>query len=153
MFVKKNLKPALYHTVDYINHKLINTIQDITKEGLQKDFYDLVIIWHVLEHVKEDNIAILNLYDSLKQSGILVASVPIYPEGNLTTKYDENILKEDYQKLYGHPDHCRACGYDYKENFSKAGFKEIIEIDANMISEEKRLKYGLANHVAWISKK
>ena len=56
MFVKKNLKLTLYHTVDYINHKLINTIQDITKEGLKKDFYDLVIIWHILKHIKEENI-------------------------------------------------------------------------------------------------
>ena len=153
MFVKGNLKPEVYHTVDCKGNRLINTIQDITKEGLKKNYYDLVIIWHVLEHIKEDLIAISNLYQSLKENGLLIASVPIYPEGNLKTIEDENVFKEDYDKLCGHSDHCRACGYDYKERFVNAGFKEVIEVDANNISLEVKNKYGLANHIAWISKK
>ena len=32
--------------------------------------------------------------------GILVASVPIYPEGNLKTIEDDNALEKDYDKLY-----------------------------------------------------
>tara|TARA_S200000501_G_scaffold50104_1_gene40223 strand:+ start:120 stop:830 length:711 start_codon:yes stop_codon:yes gene_type:complete len=153
MFVKANLKPSIYHTVDFVSNRLINLIQDITKNGLQKNYYDLVIIWHVLEHIKEDNLAISNLYSSLNDSGILIASVPIYPEGNLETIEDVDALKKDYDKLYGHSDHCRACGYDYKERFINAGFKEVIDIDANKISEREKNKYGLANHIAWISKK
>ena len=153
MFVKINLKPKVYHTVDYIRNKLINTVQDITKDGLQKNYYDLVIIWHVLEHIKEDFAAISNLYSSLNKNGILIASVPIFPEGNLQTLEDVNASKNDYDKLYGHSDHCRACGYDYKERFFKAGFKEVVDVDANKISNEEKNKYGLANHIAWISKK
>ena len=153
MFVKANLNPLVYHTVDFISNKLINKVQDITKEGLQKDYYDLAIIWHVLEHIKEDNLAISNLYSSLNGNGILIASVPIYPEGNLQTIEHDNASKKDYDKLYGHSDHCRACGYDYKERFIKSGFKEIIDVDANKISDEEKNKYGLANHIAWISKK
>lgn len=153
MFVKANLNPTIYHTVDFISNKLINTIQDITKDGLQENYYDLVIIWHVLEHIKEDHIAISNLYSSLNEDGILIASVPIYPEGNLHTIEDNNVAKKDYDELYGHYDHCRACGYDYKNRFIKAGFKEVIDVDANKISEEEKSKFGLANHIAWISKK
>ena len=153
MFVKENLNPIVYHTVDFISNKLINTIQDITKDGLQANYYDLVIIWHVLEHIKEDHLAISNLYSSLNKDGILIASVPIYPEGNLQTIEDNNVPKKDYDQLYGHYDHCRACGYDYKNRFIKAGFKEVIDVDANKISEEEKSKFGLANHIAWISKK
>lgn len=152
-FVKTNLRPLVYHTVDYVKNKLINTIQDITKDGLKKNYYDLVIIWHVLEHIKKDILAISNLFNSLNEKGILVASVPIYPEGNLKTIEDDKALEKDYDKLYGHSDHCRACGYDYKERFLKAGFSEVRDINANDISYEEKFKYGLANHIAWISKK
>ena len=97
--------------------------------------------------------AISNLFNSLNEKGILVASVPIYPEGNLQTIEDDKALEKDYDKLYGHSDHCRACGYDYKERFLKAGFREVRDINANDISYEEKFKYGLANHIAWISKK
>ena len=152
-FVKTYLRPVVYHTVDIVKNKYVNTIQDITKDGLKKKYYDLAIIWHVLEHIKEDTLAISNLLKSLNENGILVVSVPIYPEGNLKTIEDENILEKDYDKLFGHSDHCRACGYDYKEKFFKAGFSEVKEIDANAIIFEDKFKYGLANHIAWISRK
>ena len=152
-FVKTYLRPVVYHTVDLIENKYVNTIQDITKDGLKKKYYDLVIIWHVLEHIKKDILAISNLLKSLKDDGILVVSVPIYPEGNLKTIEDENALEKDYDELFGHSDHCRACGYDYKERFFKAGFREVKEIDANDILYKEKFKYGLANHIAWISKK
>ena len=61
MFVKANLKPSIYHTVDFVSNRLINLIQDITKNGLQKNYYDLVIIWHVLEHIKEDPLILQRL--------------------------------------------------------------------------------------------
>ena len=153
LFVQKNLKPTVYHKADCINNKFVNKIQDITKNGLEKNFYDLVIIWHVLEHIKDDTIAISNLYHSLKDSGIMVASVPVYPEGNLVTKEDPNASPKDYEELYGYNDHCRACGYDYKERFSQAGFKNISEVDARNLAEEEKIQYGLANHVAWIAEK
>ena len=66
-FVKTNLRPLVYHTVDYVKNKLINIIQDITKDGLKKNYYDLVIIWHVLEHIKKDILAISNLFKSLNE--------------------------------------------------------------------------------------
>ena len=152
-FVKSYLSPAVYHTVDLVKNKLINTVQDITKDGLKKKYYDLVIIWHVFEHIKEDIIAISNLLKSLNENGNLLVSVPIYPEGNLKTIEDETAMKKDYDKLFGHSDHCRACGYDYKERFLNAGFRDVEEVDANEISTEEKSKYGLANHIAWIFKK
>ena len=102
---------------------------------------------------KNDILAISNLLKSLNDDGILVVSVPIYLEGNLKTIENENALEKDYDKLFGHSDNCRACGYDYKERFFKVGFREVKEIDANEILYEEKFKYGLANHIAWISKK
>ena len=92
---------------------------------------------------KKDILAISNLLKSLNENGILVVSVPIYPEGNLKTIEDENILEKDYDKLFGHSDHCRAFGYDYKEKFFKAGFSEVKDIDANDIILKKNLNMDL----------
>ena len=62
-------------------------------------------------------------------------------------------MKKDYDKLTGYFDHCRACEYDYKERFLKAGLREVKQVDANEISTEEKSKYGLANQIAWIFKK
>ena len=48
-------------------------------------------------------------------------------------------MKKDYDKLYGHSDHCGACGYDYKERFLKAGLLNVRDINANEISTEGKI--------------
>ncbi|MCB0468919.1 MAG: methyltransferase domain-containing protein [Aequorivita sp.] len=125
----------------------INLVQDITKTNIKDNTYDLVIVWHVLEHIVEDHKAASEIYRILKVKGNLLMSVPIYPTGNLKTYEDPAIKYEDYEKIHGHDDHCRSCGMDYYERFEAVGFStEVLkEYEAEDI-----LKYGLSkNHVVW----
>ena len=125
----------------------INLVQDITKTNIKDNTYDLVIVWHVLEHIVEDHKAASEIYRILKAKGNLLMSVPIYPTGNLKTYEDPAIKYEDYEKIHGHDDHCRSCGMDYYERFEAVGFStEVLkEYEAEDI-----LKYGLSkNHVVW----
>ncbi len=125
----------------------INLVQDITKNTIATNTYDLVIVWHVLEHIVEDRKAAAEIYRILKPKGNLLMSVPIYPTGNLTTFEDPTIKYEDYEQIHGHDDHCRSCGMDYYERFETIGFstKTLKEYRSEDI-----LKYGLSsNHVVW----
>jgi len=125
----------------------INLVQDITKTTISNDTYDLVIVWHVLEHIVEDRKAASEIFRILKPKGNLLMSVPIYPAGNLITYEDPAIKYEDYEKIHGHDDHCRSCGMDYYERFEAVGFSANV---LNKYTAEDLKKYGLSkNHVVW----
>lgn len=125
----------------------INMEQDITKTDIANNTYDLVIVWHVLEHIVDDKKAASEIYRILKPNGNLLMSVPIYPKGNMVTYEDTTIPYEDYMKIHGHPDHCRSCGMDYYKRFEKVGFSTKL-LNEYEIGDLK--KYGLSkDHVVW----
>ncbi|MFA6171319.1 MAG: class I SAM-dependent methyltransferase [Patescibacteria group bacterium] len=52
---------------------------DIEKHCLEKDKYDCVCCFDLLEHLKEDGQALKNIFNSLKKGGFLVFTVPAFP--------------------------------------------------------------------------
>jgi ubiquinone/menaquinone biosynthesis C-methylase UbiE len=141
----KNIKAYDRLNIRSVPH--INLVQDLTKTDLPVETYDLAIIWHVLEHIVEDRMAIREIYRVLKENGHLLMSVPIYPTGNLVTFVDASIPYQDYEKVHGHNDHCRSCGLDYYKRFEEIGFTTNV---LESYKEEDVQKYGLSkNHVVW----
>ena len=62
---------------DIANKKLNNLIFDVTEiEKFQKEQFDVITLWHVLEHLSDLNESITNLKKLLKPNGILVVAVP-----------------------------------------------------------------------------
>tara|TARA_B100000131_G_scaffold236217_1_gene228251 strand:- start:984 stop:1679 length:696 start_codon:yes stop_codon:yes gene_type:complete len=150
-YVKNTLKPNVYDRVDILKGQHINIVQDITKKGLNDNYYDLIIVWHVFEHIVDDLTAIQNLSTSLNQRGSLLVSVPIYPRGNKKTFEDQSIPQEKYKKIHGHPDHYRSCGYDYWERFLDFGLTKMDCFDVKKLGKSKIDLYGLSiNHISWL---
>lgn len=152
-YVIDNFDCSLYDRLNITFAKHINLNQDLTKTSIKNNTYDLIIIWHVLEHIPNDIEAISEMYRILKPNGKLLVSVPIYPKNNPTTFEDENIPKSDYQKIHGHHDHCRSCGLDYYQRFEKLNFKtktlHVKDLNKNDIE-----KYGLSEgHTVWLFEK
>ena len=90
-YVKKRF-PQLsrYDRLNIRNVKHINLVKDITKTNIEDQTYNLIISWHVFEHIPDDLKAIFEVYRLLKPEGKLLISVPIYPVGNLKTFEDVN---------------------------------------------------------------
>lgn len=125
----------------------INIVQDITATSLANNSYDLVIVWHVLEHIVEDRKAVSEIYRIMKPGGSLLMSVPIYPIGSKNTYEDASIPYKDYEKVHGHDDHCRSCGLDYYKRFEQIGF--TVKTLADYTVEDLK-KFGLSkHHVVW----
>ena len=153
-YVKETLKPVVYDRVDIVKTKYVNIAHDITKAGMNNNYYDLIIVWHVFEHIVDDIAAIQNLAKCLNDNGSLLVSVPIYPKGNSITYEDDSIPKSSYNEVHGHPDHYRSCGLDYWQRFLENGFTSVDTLRIIEISKEKRIYYGLSdNHIAWIFRK
>lgn len=153
-YVKRQITPlANYDRLNIRPVKHINLMQDLTATTLQSDTYDLVIAWHVLEHIPKDKEAIKEVYRLLKPNGHFLVSVPIFPIGNLKTFEDLTIPYNQYEKIHGHYDHCRSCGLDYYQRFESVGFK-TIELRINNIPKEQQEFNGLKNdHVVWCFQK
>lgn len=148
-FMKGNYTMRQYDTLNINPDKHINIIQDITQTSLQSNKYDIIIAWHVLEHIPNDVAAIKELYRILKPNGNLIVSVPIYPVFNTVTKEYPDLSSDKYEEVHGHYDHCRSCGLDYYQRFEKENFKTIT-LHTKDIDEVQRNKFGLVEtHTVW----
>lgn len=153
-YLKKKFNPITqYDRLNIRPIKHINVVRDLTSTGLPSNSYDFQIIWHVLEHIPEDQKAIEELYRLLKPGGKLLVSVPIYPKGNKHTFEDKSIPYKDFHSVHGHYDHCRSCGLDYYKRFEEVGFHTDTLMVKNL-SEDDIEYYGLSSdHTVWCFEK
>ena len=84
--------------------------------------FDLVICNHVLEHIKDDNLALGEIYKVLKKDGKAILQVPI-SKNTLDTFEDFSISDpKEREKVFGQFDHIRIYGQDYPQRLEKVGF-------------------------------
>jgi len=107
-------KKVNYIANDYENEFLSNSQEDITSLSFNKEQFDLIICYHVLEHIPNDDKAMNELYRVLKSNSLLLAQVP-FKEGK--TDEDLSITDPEIRKTrFGQKDHVRYYG---KEDFIK----------------------------------
>ncbi len=113
---------------------------DICNMNVPSESYDVVMAFHVLEHVSDDQMAIAEMHRVLKPHGCAFLCVPI------TVKTTQEIgpgSPAALKSLAGYPAHVRACGTDYSERLSRAGFK-VTTLDPWTLPESERNKFGIA---------
>jgi SAM-dependent methyltransferase len=114
---------------------------DIEAIDLPDESYDIIMCFHVLEHV-DDRRALSELYRVLRAGGKLVAMVPII-EG-WDASYEDSALTTERQRHihFGQYDHVRYYGADFRDRVTQAGF-QLVEFTANgPDSPRYRLKRG-----------
>ena len=149
---EKNLSKLFssYVNIDYIsadlNHPSALVKMDITSIKYCENTFDVVLCNHVLEHVPDDNKAILEIYRVLKPSGFGILQVPIsYTIAN--TEEDLSITAcEDRIKNYGQEDHVRLYGKDYLERLVSVGFKVDVFDFISELSDIEIERYSLLQH-------
>lgn len=107
---------------------------DITAIDTSDEQYDLIICYHVLEHVQEDIRGMKELFRVLKRGGCCLVQTPfkigeIYENSNITSP-------EDRQKHFGQFDHVRI--------YSVEGLKNRLE-SVNFVVEVKHFKTDYKN--------
>jgi len=128
-----------YTTADLIRPDVDLNI-DIT--NLHKIFsteFDVVIACDVLEHVVDDNQAIVELYRILKQNGYAIITVP--QKDNLSKTYeDKNVHTPTERKIkYGQEDHLRIYGDNFPMLLESKGF-DVTTISADTFSVDMKQK-------------
>lgn len=113
---------------------------DIVKDNINEKF-DLIIFNHVLEHIKEDEIALDNLYKILNNGGLVLLGVP--NEGCFIAQVRNNIL---HRKILKYTDHVQ---FYTLENLSKKVEKYFVIIDVyreGFFMPHDRLSYELKKY-------
>ena len=95
-----------YTTADLSSRKVDHKI-DLRNLPFADQSYDVVIACHVLEHIKEDILALQNIRRILKPNGFAILQVPVL--GKKTIEYPEPNKQEWF--------HVRSPGEDYFDRY------------------------------------
>ena len=142
-----------YISSDFENQFYALKSYDITKINEADQSFDLIICFHVLEHILEDKKAIKELNRVLKNDGHLLIQVPL--KKGKTYQDNSIISKEGRLKAFGQEDHVRIYGEDSLPLIlNESGFSaKPIDIVKEYNSEEKKI-YGFAeNEVIYLCRK
>ena len=113
----KSLKNINYISTDFNNEFLADKKFDITNLDAPSEKFDLIICYHILEHIPDDRKAIKELGRVLKYRGTCYIQTP-FKEGEI---YENPLITDpkDREKHFGQADHLRI--------YSISGLKQRIE--------------------------
>ena len=135
-----SLADIKYLSIDISPARNPMEIMDITRLRFPDNSFDAIICLHVLEHIPEDIKAMAELYRVLKPGGWAILQVPIWA---FQTVEVPETRRDQYLELYGHSDHVRRYGFDYKERLEKAKFEVKVDQFSRKLRTDFREEYGL----------
>ncbi len=141
-----------YVTTDY-ESKHEDRNYDITSIPEPDNSYDLIICFHVLEHIPDDKKAMQELYRLVKPGGKVLLQTP-FQEG--ATYEDPSITSEaDREKHFGQKDHVRIYGFDdFLLRLQTVGFNVKRQATKELIDHEEisRLQIKAESVIVFASK-
>ncbi|AUP78182.1 class I SAM-dependent methyltransferase [Flavivirga eckloniae] len=155
-YFKKHIVSGKYRTADLAMEGVDDKI-DIQDMKLYEDnTWDVIICSHVLEHVKNDQKAIDEIYRVLKEGGIAILMVPIILEIDKSVEADKNksYTEAERWKYFGQEDHERLYSKsDFMERITNSGFK-MNALDINYFGKEVYERFGISRtSVLYVVKK
>ncbi len=115
-----------YISSDFAGEFLSDRHYDITRIELPDKSVDLVICYHILEHIDDDSRAMSELYRILKTGGTCLVQTP-FKDGDI---YEDPLIRtsEERQKHFGQADHVRVYSVQgLKNRLALSGFHVEIK--------------------------
>ena len=120
--------------------------EDITALTFGDSAFDVILCSHVLEHVEDDQKALMEMYRVLKPGGLAIIDVPI-DISRRDTYEDRNIVSPEARtKAFWGRDHLRLYGKDFPDRLRRAGFKVIVDSSCLSPGMIKVKYHGLGIH-------
>ncbi len=144
--LKKNLS-ITYFSTDFENEFLADYRYDITQIPSEDNFFNLIICYHILEHIEDDKKAMEELYRVLKPSEPCIIQTP-FKEGNIYEDFSKRTPEERLE-AFGQEDHVRIYSVEgLQKRLKENGFKNV---EIKTFPENKR--YGFMEETVLIAKK
>jgi SAM-dependent methyltransferase len=130
LFRKWKKEKNINYTASDLSGDFISDVRfDITNLSKTHENYDLIICYHILEHVIDDIKAMQELYRVLKTGGTILIQTP-FKDGEI---YEDYSITSESERLihFGQEDHVRLYSINgLKERLVKVGFiVEVIQFD------------------------
>jgi SAM-dependent methyltransferase len=129
-----------YVSIDLNGARRPTMLMSVTDLGFPDDTFDAIICYHVLEHIVDDIKAMGELYRVLKPGGWGILQVPIWARA---TVEDSTVRREEYATVYGHKDHARRYGLDYRDRLASVGFRVTVDDYVRQLPRDLVRHYGL----------
>ena len=143
-----SLRMAALRPEQYVKCDLFPQSPDVKKVDLlempfEPSSFDLVIANHVLEHVSDDQQALVEMTRVLKPGGYAILQTPYSPMLHRTWS-DPGINNERARlQAYGQEDHVRLYGRDIFERFESTGLKSLVKQHGQLLAHIEGRKYGV----------
>ena len=121
----KKEKNINYKASDLSGDFIADVTYDINQIPEKENTFDLIICYHILEHVIEDVKAMKELYRILKPNGTIIIQTP-FKDGKI---YEDYSIQSETERLkhFGQEDHVRIYSVDgLKKRLESIGFDIIV---------------------------
>ncbi len=145
----QNIPNINYFSTDISGDFLSDFRYDICHIESSSNRFDLVICYHILEHIEDDIQAMSELFRVIKPGGTCIVQTP-FKDGDVYED-ETKVSKEDRLLHFGQEDHVRIYSlYALSERLKKVGF----QVDVLTLNEKINNRYGLkTNEQILIAKK
>lgn len=138
----KSKKEINYFPSDFEDDFIADYQFDMRNIGTEDNKFDLIICYHILEHIIEDDVAMKELFRVLKKDGSLLVQTP-FQEGAIYENI-EIVTPEARLEHFGQDNHVRIYSVaGLVERLNEAGFKTEIRTlgkdDYHGFSENEKL--------------
>ncbi|MFL5731108.1 MAG: class I SAM-dependent methyltransferase, partial [Cytophagaceae bacterium] len=122
----KKTKGIDYLSTDFENEFIADRRYDITHIPEGDESFDLIICYHILEHIENDSKAMTELFRVLKKDGLAFIQTP-FKDGEI---YEDLTIKDPEQRKlhFRQEDHVRIYSAEsLKQRLEKAGFRVEVK--------------------------
>lgn len=146
----RNLAPeATYIGTDLFDLRFASVSADGCHLPFADGSFDLVLSFHVLEHIPNDAAAMRELCRVLKPGGLLICQVPRRP--GVPTEEDYDASPEEKARRFGQSDHVRYYGDDFEDRLERVGLQTTYFEASDLLTAEKLERFNIpAKNPLWI---
>lgn len=129
--------------------RAVDALASLTSLPLRDGSVDLLVCYHVLEHVPDDCAAMREIARVLSPRGIALLEVPI--KVGVVTEEDPTATPEERARRFGQLDHVRWYGDDFDARLSAAGLGSVRVTPPALVGEAAVEWFRLMAHeVVWV---
>ncbi len=149
--IRKNIsrdKRFSYKTSEYDESSVSDFHFDLERINLPDNCIDVIICSHVLEHVRNDRMAIKEIFRVLSSKGCALIQIPLWPSESHET-YENASITDPRDRIinFGQFDHLRIYGLDFVIRLKDAGFEVEIFDPADFYTLTEMNYFRLSNHL------